>query len=568
MEIALMNLPSLTSRAALAVNCLTRHGDPARGYLPYFYTLLTDRPMSAALQIWSYGDGLGRDVDALTLLRAMTGGTVDGKDDRTLRALLIGLIGADGLSWCPAEPWLMDVPHTRPAWLQQGTLLALTSLYQFTGDPEYRQLAERNILAVAAMSRPTAFGDAEFPGDHYTRRDGWAPLPTDPMHRHSVFSTSITMPLMRYYRLTGFAPALELASKLINWALRDHDGGKQLFDCGHFHCQSRLVIALLMRGIATGQRADVALAEQLYLKARALGTSTGWFPEQINNPEHNRSNLSETCCLTDMLELAILLAQQVNPDYWHDAERFSRNHLLVHQITDTAWFDEAVFVPREQHGLGYNFEAKRRGEGIEEGPRLRESIIGGFAGWGAVTAMSDDSMLANSNQQCCNAAGARALYDAWYYAVTDTGAELRVNLHQARRHAAAEVSVDATAERETVVVRLAAARDNVCVRIPEFLTAAEVAVTRDGQPQAVPARQGFLEAGPAAAGCELRFSWPVKARVSREAIAPGEFTFHWAGATVTAAAPVQKLCPLFTRARFAAGPATAEPLPTLDLPSL
>ncbi|MFA5204181.1 MAG: hypothetical protein WC708_07225 [Lentisphaeria bacterium] len=564
-----MRLPSLTSRAALAVNCLTRHGDPARGYLPYFYTLLNDRPVSAALQIWSYGDGLGRAVDALTLLRAMTGGTVEGPDDRTLRALLIGLIGTDGLSWCPAEPWLMDVPHTRPAWLQQGTLLALTSLYQFTGDPEYRELAERNILAVAAMARPSAFGDAEFPGDHYTRRDGWAPLPTDPMHRHSVFSTSITMPLMRYYRLTGFAPALELASKLIGWALRDHDGGNALFERGHFHCQSRLVIALLLHGLAAGRPADVALAERLYRKARALGTSTGWFPEQINNPEHNRSNLSETCCLTDMLELAVLLAQHVNPAYWHDAERYARNHLLVHQITGTDWLANASAVPRSEHALGYNHEAKRRGEGIEEGPRLLQSILGGFAGWGAVTAMSDDTSLANSNQQCCNAAGARALYDAWYYAVTDDGREFRVNLHLARRHPAAEVRVDGDAARETVTVRLAAARDAVRIRIPEFLAAAEVSAACNGRPLALAAGDdGFLAVGPAAAGSELRFSWPLKPRVSKERIAPGEFTFHWAGATVTAAEPVQALGPLFVPGRFATGPAAPEPLPACDLPPL
>ncbi len=172
-------------------------------------------------------------------------------------------------------------------------------------------------------------------------------------------------------RLTGFAPALELASKLMNWALRDHEGGEKLFDIGHFHCQSRLVIALFLRGLATGKGEDIKLAEKLYLKARALGTASGWFPEQINNPEHNRSNLSETCCLTDMMELAVLLAKHVDPLYWHDAERFARNHLLVHQILDTAWFDATTQVPPEKHVLGFNYEARRRGEGSVEGDQLR-----------------------------------------------------------------------------------------------------------------------------------------------------------------------------------------------------
>ncbi len=76
------------------------------------------------LAIWSYGDGQGRSIDALSLLRCLTGGNLDQPADRAMRASLLSLIGDDGLSWCPAEPWTMPLPHTRPNWLQQGNLLA------------------------------------------------------------------------------------------------------------------------------------------------------------------------------------------------------------------------------------------------------------------------------------------------------------------------------------------------------------------------------------------------------------------------------------------------------------
>src|SRR5664279_118760 len=106
-------LPSLYDRARLAIQCLTTHTDASRGYLPYFYTRMSDRSPAMFLAIWSYGDGMGRSLDALALLRHMTGGGLDQPADRSMRAAFIGLLGEDGLSWCPAEPWLMPTPHTR-----------------------------------------------------------------------------------------------------------------------------------------------------------------------------------------------------------------------------------------------------------------------------------------------------------------------------------------------------------------------------------------------------------------------------------------------------------------------
>lgn len=560
-----MYLPSLHQRAALAINCLTEHCDAARGYLPYFYTRLSDRPPSTVLTIWSYGDGLGRSVDALTLLRAMTGESVDQEPDRAMRDTLIGLLGVDGLSWCPAEPWTMPVPHTRPAWLQQGTLLGLTSLWLFTGDDAYRQLAERNIAAVAALAVPHPDGYATFPGDHYTRRDGWQSH-DDPMHRRSVFATSVTMPLMRFYRHTGYEPALTLAGDLLGWALADHADGEKIFDIGHFHCQSRLVTALLLKGICTGNRDDLELGEALYRKGRALGTASGWFPEQINNPEHNRSNLSETCCLTDMLEAAILLGEHVDVAYWHDAERFAKNHLLVHQLIDSDWFGQLTYVPREQHVLGFNYENREGDDGTVSHERFRQTLLGAFAGWGAVTAMSDDSMFANSNQHCCNAAGARALYDAWKYAVSDDGQTFRVNLHLDRRHAAGDVRVH-EGETATLTLHLRAARE-VAVRIPEFVTAEEMVVTGHGHPRPVRAVNGYLHLGHLAAGEEVSIRYPQPAHTTTETIAPGTFTFHWRGASVVEAEPVQAMRPLFTPERFLAHPPEHGPIPTLEPQSL
>jgi hypothetical protein len=558
-------LPLLTDRAQLAIHCLTEHCDKSRGYIPYFYTRMSDRPVSAVLSIWSYGDGLGRSVDALTLLRAMTGDHIDHPADRSLRATLIGLLGEDGLSWCPAEPWTMDVPHTRPAWLQQGTLLALTSLYQFTGDQEYLRLAERNILAVQSMAVQHPEGYSDFPGDVYTRREGWNAPSTDPMHAFSVFSTSVTMPLMRFFKLTGYEPALKLASNLIAWALRDHAGGEKLFDIGHFHCQSRLVTAILLRGAVSGSKEDLQMGERLYLKARALGTSTGWFPEQINNPEHHRSELSETCCLTDMLESAILLAKYVQPSYWNDVQRYANNHLLAHQIVDTEWFQQMTPVPREKHVIGYNYENLQASDGNVESDRFRDTLKGGFAGWGAVSAMSDDTMFSNTNQHCCNAAGARALYDAWHYALEEEKNCLNVNLHISRRHTAADMELCHNDNNATLTLKIHK-KCSLRIRIPENVSPEEID-PNDGMDILSRIEGEYLIFEESSQGDVIAIKYPLHQRITKEKTAAGDFTFHWKGDTVCQAEPIQAIRPLFENNRFA-DEVNEQPLATIEMDSL
>ena len=534
-------LKSITEYARLSVNCLDRFCDKSRGQIPYFYTEFNTSPLSAGHQIWSYGDGLGRTVDALVLLRHMLGEKSNLPDDHIKQTTLISFIAPDGLSWCPAEPWTIAVPHTRPAWLQQGTLLALTSLYLSTKNNYYKTLAEKNIDGIIKLARFHDDGHADFPGDYYTLAHGWSKPSEDKMHRPSIFYTSVTMPLMRYYRVTGYEPALKLASALIKWTLTDNNGVAGMFELGHFHSQSRIITALLLRAKAIGSKEDIELAEQLYLKAKKLGTASGWFPEQINNPEHNRSKLAETCCLTDMLEAAILLAELKDQAYWNDVERFAKNHLCAFQIDDTSWFG---LTDQKSHVLGY--------EPILKSEKIAELVKGGFAGWGGVTAMSDDSPFANANQQCCNAAGARGLYDVWKYAVTDDGASLNINLHIHRRHHCAEI-IMSEGTTATLTIKVLAERQ-IKIRLPELLEIKETGATvnnRKMQPELI---DGYLNFGKLRCNDIAKLVYPMKSKIREENIPAGAFRFTYQGSTVVKAEPRQKFGEYFTNLRFTLNP--------------
>ena len=563
-------LPSLHDRARLAIQCLTTHGDAARGYVPYFYTRMSEHPPAMFLAIWSYGDGMGRSLDALALLRHMTGASLDQPADRVMRAALIGLLGEDGLSWCPAEPWLMPTPHTRPSWLQQGALLAFTTLFQLTGEPEYKHYVERIIRALDERLVRKPGLPAKFPGDMYTHLDGWGPASTEPTEPFLLYCASVTMPLLRYYRLTGYEPAFRLASELTDGAVQAFGGGDKFFELGHFHCESRIMISLLQRGIIKNKAADLELGEKLYKKARALGTQSGWFPEQVNNPTNNRSNLSETCSLTDMLEGAVLLARHRDASYWHDVERYVRNHLLVHQIVDVGWVKEMTPTPLDKHPLRFPGDDQPFTEGAVRGDKVMPSLIGGFAGWGGVTAMSDDSTFSNSNQHCCNAAGARALYDAWHYAVTEAAGKVSINLHVHRNHAAVEVVAEESVSPDQLgVLHIKVKQERqLRVRIPEFLSAKDMEVKVNGRPAKVRELGAFLDVGNVGPGDRVETTYPMKARSTEERIAPGVFTFHWRGATVVSASPRQKIRLLFTDDRFLSAPPPIGPAPSKEFESL
>ena len=528
---------SITEYAKLSLNCLDKFCDKSRGQIPYFYTEFNRSPLSAGHQIWSYGDGLGRTVDALVLIRHMLGQEINSKNDHIKQTTLISFIAPDGLSWCPAEPWTLPVPHTRPAWLQQGTLLALTSLYLSTRDEYYKTLAESNIDGIIKLAKFHEDGHADFPGDHFTLAEGWSKPSKDKMHRPSIFYTSVTMPLMRFYRITGYEPALRLASALIKWTLNDNNGVAGMFELGHFHSQSRIITALLLRAKATGSKDDIEIAEALYLKAKKLGTDSGWFPEQINNPDHNRSNLAETCCLTDMLEAAILLAELKDHSYWNDVERFTKNHLYAFQIADTSWFR---FADQKSHVLGY--------EPILKNDEIGELIKGGFAGWGGVTAMSDDSPFANANQQCCNAAGARALYDVWKYSVTDDGSDFRINLHIHRKHKCAEITMK---EGRTGSLTIMALADrHFWVHLPENLKISEIKASINNKNIHPEIKDGFLGFGKLSNTDVARVDYPMKINVKEEHIAAGDFKFTYHGSAVVNAEPKQKFGAYFTDLRF------------------
>jgi len=344
----------LPYRAGLAINCLTRMLDERQDYLPYFDAKYSTKPPVAVHIAWDYGDAVGRYTDALKMARIMSGNTDNLDRDAALQRWLERLLGEHGLSWWPTPPYKSQHhPAGQPGhvaevfWTQRSTIAGLTSQYLLTGEKHYADLAKGvidglNTIALwddgmAYMPREATTVGWNNDQVLYPER-GWSTRAMLRAGWFGAFHGALLWPLARFASITGYEPALRLAHGIAEFALRGArlfrpDG--RFYDMieGHFYSRTTTAGGLLRLGLLTGNKEYVQMGERVYNHAKEWGTSYGWFPEDLWNFG------CETCCIKDMIELAIDLALHVDPRYWNDAERFGRNHLLEAQLLRIDWVD-------------------------------------------------------------------------------------------------------------------------------------------------------------------------------------------------------------------------------------
>lgn len=433
----------LQTRAEAAARSLVALLDPQRDGLMYFLGDWRARPPRADHSLWDCGDGCGRHTDALTLLRTMvrqgSPAATPATGDEQIEAWMIRLFGENDLTWLLPEPfaapwgpqwllvdWEAGTPAAEISWAQRGTLLGLLTRYQRTADGRYLHLAQRHVQGLLRVAQRYPQGLC-FPEGYY-RPGGWHFHGPNLHPALEEYNAAVVLPAIHLYEVTGYIPALDLAEGLTRFALyhtpsylpdgrpRTTEGVNE----NHFHTRSNFALSVLKVGLVTNRREYIAWARQCYAHLQSWGTDFGWFPEGFGLRH------GEICCTTDMIELALLLGKHIDRAYYADAERYGRNHLLESQFLSLEQMQRALeIMPADDRPAAW----EGRYSTIDG---VAESQIGGFA---ARSTLNDAFHLdAPAMMQCCNAAGARGLYDLWRYAVdevmTDDGnpMQLAVNL--------------------------------------------------------------------------------------------------------------------------------------------
>ena len=147
-------------------------------------------------------------------------------------------------------------------------------------------------------------------------------------------------PLVEYFKATGYGPALDLALVLKDRAIRDFftEAGTYNAELFGYHCHSTTCtmsslaqLAELTRDLNLLQRVKCFFDNGLW----DLRDELGWV---LENSEPNRDpDFGEGNNTGDVIETALILGRWGYTEYYEDAERILRSHLLPSQLRDNSF---------------------------------------------------------------------------------------------------------------------------------------------------------------------------------------------------------------------------------------
>ena len=148
-------------------------------------------------------------------------------------------------------------------------------------------------------------------------------------------------PLVKLYQATGHRPALELAAVLKDKAVREFfldDGTTERFG-SHVHSITCVLSSLAQLAECTGDAGLMQRVKRFYDgELWDLRDQIGWSIEVSTRPTPCRRG--EANNTGDMIETALILGRWGHPEYYADAERMLRSHLLPSQLRDISFIVE------------------------------------------------------------------------------------------------------------------------------------------------------------------------------------------------------------------------------------
>jgi len=276
----------------------------------------------------------GRHLNALLSAEDVIGVQLD--EDAVTNHRRAAFLSFSGPLALPLNRQTIDGPPINfcPHNLREG-LHALYALTAYRNDEQARELAERSIKTIFDLWHPDRGWDEQRLQDAgltYQKCLGF-------LHGEA----RMLGPLVKYHRATQYGPALELALALKEKAMREFflaDGSfdPERFVTGHIHSITSVLSSL-------AQLADFLDDDSLTARVKAfydnglwtMRDQIGWSPEMINqhNSDHGEANNTG-----DILETALILGWRGHPEYYHDAERILRCHLLPSQLRDVSFIHD------------------------------------------------------------------------------------------------------------------------------------------------------------------------------------------------------------------------------------
>ena len=579
----------LAERSRLAVHASTSIADPAADDEVFW---LVDFLRNPPVMVHDFNDSvlqLEGLLESVPLGRTASGSSENDDVDHTWMSnwVLRGL-GPDGLLYIPmgGRPWgrtavLMpnqrafrpdgsgvavddsSVSQIASAYTCQRVMPAMTLYYMRDQNPMWKAAIEKMVqrLSQLAISR-----------DNFVYWPDGVLEPNGSYGSHTEMPTGISciewggngrliQALAQYYTVTGYEPALELASKLTKYIrlhaqyytpegvwladelektwLKSFDL-KDLLQGGHGHAHTIGLLSVLEYGLAANDREAIAFARGGFDWGRANGVPLlGFFPE-FYVPGYRTC---ETDTISDMLGVGVKLSAAGVADYWDDIDRWVRNQFSEQQLTTTDWIQRAA-----------ERSASKPVKTNETTDQVAERNLGGFAGWAAPNDFTHRYLGHEASiMHCCMGNGTRALYYVWEHIVGYKDDELRLNLLLNRASPWADVYSHIPYEGR-VEIKMKKPCRHLAVRVPEWVESGSPQVTaaREGSPVRLLWVGRYVQTGSVNPGDTVVLSFPIATQTVRQTIAGTAYTMQIRGNTVVSMSPGGENGPLYRREYFMA----------------
>jgi hypothetical protein len=534
----------LVDRAALALNALTGPLDAEYDYELYFMVRFCQNPAV----MYHEGTGLPTNnpkfAEAQPMMRVMSGSAIGLEIQHAMMRAMLQSIHPDGLYYSPLErrPWSHDGGDKAPpkpfanVYGNARLLLAMMVWSQWDRNPAWQGRMQGLVDGLVRIAIDK--GDyAYYPvgrgvGEVFSYTPGgWTDTvePTEGGFGVPMYYSGVVRALAGWHQLTGDAKALEMAGKLAAFLRRPFvwtpdaqaDGvfGPQLGLCaGHFHAHAAALRGLLAYALAIRDADLIQFVRDGYEWHRQFGVARiGWFPEHLRSGQH-----CESCCIADMIALAIRLSEIGAGDYWDDLDRCVRNQLVEQQLTRA---DELERLVRSA-------PVKPVQPPRDSADRVIERNLGAFVGHGDLTVLPDTWIM-----HCCTGNAAAALYYAWESITRRQGDTAVVNLLLNRVSPWLDVQSHLPHAGRVTLVNKTARR--VAVRIPPWLDRSALRCTVGARPVAPAWVGNLLLLDNVQPGQAVELQFPVRDRSEKFALDGREYVANFRGNTVVQITPPQ-----------------------------
>ncbi len=487
-------------------------------------------------------------------MREVSGSTAGEDVEKAFHERMLGFVQADGSvlahPGCYNEGDIHKIykqeEYVYHVWGATKILHALAEDFRRTGNGESKATARKIMRRLKRLAVYPAPDRCYFPAgmgavkpDGSVLPNGWNKVPAP-----------VVIALVNYYLATGDLEALDFARAYAEGimagcqpdGLRFGADGNFAHPLGHSHATLHALWGIAQLGLVVGESRYIDFVKRAWDWMLTRGTGTGWFPALPDS-------CNETCCVSDMMSVAALIARSGRPEYFDFVERYLRNYISNLQFIVTPEFE--AYYRRLNRDAG----AEHLRQGLETLTKFQGGIIGG-------SGLNDyeNELLGGVSGfgmfGCCAPEGMRAIYTAWQNAIDRLDksalgpAGVYVNLGLPRDSKWGRVvSFFPDAGRLTVK---AGVNDALFLRPPHWAPPDQVRAFVGAKPVPVTWSGAYVEFRNAKPGDELTIAYPL-IRFTHETrglwpqTAPDlRVTFEWLGNMVTAANPPAAKTPLFT----------------------